>query len=126
MKPRSTRILPSFSPRSFCSSSARSRSSWVIWRRERSSSPSLRGRAATAAAPLVFSDSDGCIEGCFVSVHRLEKNLLGRLNHHLGGQAGGILPTVIEEGDAQDNLRTVCNGIQRGGRGNQHILHVLS
>src|ERR1022692_1229713 len=127
MKPMSTRILPILSPRSRCSSSARSRSSVWISRRPMSISPRRRVLGAgflvlgsVAVVKLELHRADGG----FARGVRQQFLALG-LHHDLGGKAAVVLPRVVEQGNRQHHLFTGRQVLQGHGGSHQQLAHLL-
>src|SRR5580658_3589545 len=98
MKPMSTRIFPSLSPRSFCNSSAFSKSSGSIWRRSMSIWPRrivlgsgcwVLGSVTVVTLELLDS------YGGFARVVAQQLLALG-LHQDLARQAGVVFPLIVE------------------------------
>src|SRR5260370_8450095 len=97
MQPRSTSVCPSLSPRSFCSSSAFSRSSAVM---------SFRSRSISPRRILELVHLHGGLQGRLV-LHGGEHCALLPMHHHLVRQAGAVLPVPVEQRNAQHYFFTV-------------------
>src|SRR5664279_1250573 len=91
----STRILPSLSPRSRCSSSARSRSSAPMRPRSMRSFPS--GVAAAVKLEFLLREKRSDLRGAGMAVHGVEELLLLRRKHDAVRQAALILPVVAKQ-----------------------------
>src|ERR1035438_4075755 len=134
MKPLFRFFLPSLSPRSFCNSRARSRSSGWIRRRAMSISPrrSARGLDPQAGTPGGWG-LGSCIvanlelhraDGGFARGVRQQLLALG-LHHDLGGKATVVFPGVVEQRNRQHHLFAGRQVLQRHGGGHQHFAHLL-
>src|SRR5450631_2280532 len=129
MKPISTRIFPSLSPRSFCSSRARSRSSGWIRRRVIRISPRRCARGS--------GDAGSRLGSCMVAnlkLHRADGGLARgvrqqllalSLHHDLGRKAAVVLPGVVEQRDRQHYLFAGRQVFQGSGGHHQHLAHFL-
>src|SRR5260221_464977 len=113
-KPMSTSVLPILSPRSFCSSSAFSRSSELI--------RPFSSRISPSRIALELFHGYGAGQLGFVGAQR-EQRLLGTVHHDLGRQPRRVFSPRGEQGKRQRDLFVLRQRIQRCRHRSEHVAH---
>src|ERR1700682_4272438 len=113
-KPMSTSVLPILSPRSFCSSSAFSKSSEVI--------RPFSSRISPSRIALELFRGHGAGQRGFVGTQR-EQRVLRSVHHDLRRQPRRVFSSRSEQGKPQRDLFVLRQRIQRCRHRSEHVAH---